>query len=196
MNVIGLTGGSGSGKTTVLNLLRDRGAAAIDCDRLYDSLLQTSEALRADLVKTFGQVFLPDGSLDRKSLSETVFSDPKQLLKLNAIVYYHVGIAVREELAAAKKSGKKLAVIDAVNLIESGLGELCDTTVAVLAPLDTRIARIMARDGIDRAQAEKRIAAQQTDETFTARAKQTLINDGSEQTLCENALSLLAEYLN
>ncbi|MBQ7255729.1 MAG: dephospho-CoA kinase [Oscillospiraceae bacterium] len=196
MNVIGLTGGSGSGKTTVLNLLRDRGAAAIDCDRLYDSLLQTSEALRADLVKTFGQVFLPDGSLDRKTLSETVFSDPKQLLKLNAIVYYHVGIAVREELAAAKKSGKKLAVIDAVNLIESGLGELCDTTVAVLAPLDTRIARIMARDGIDRAQAEKRIAAQQTDETFTARAKQTLINDGSEQTLCENALSLLAEYLN
>ncbi len=196
MKVIGLTGGSGSGKTTVLNLLRDRGAAAIDCDRLYDSLLQTSEALRADLKKTFGQVFLPDGSLDRKTLSETVFSDPKQLLKLNEIVYYHVGIAVREELAAAKKSGKKLAVIDAVNLIESGLGELCDTTVAVLAPLDTRIARIMARDGIDQAQAEKRIAAQQTDETFTARAKQTLINDGSEQTLREKALSLLAEYLN
>ena len=196
MNVIGLTGGSGSGKTTVLNLLRDHGAAAIDCDRLYDSLLQTSEALRADLKKTFGQVFLPDGSLDRKTLSETVFSDPKQLLKLNEIVYYHVGIAVREELAAAKKSGKKLAVIDAVNLIESGLGELCDTTVAVLAPLDTRIARIMARDGIDQAQAEKRIAAQQTDETFTARAKQTLINDGSEQTLREKALSLLAEYLN
>ena len=196
MNVIGLTGGSGSGKTTVLNLLRDRGAAAIDCDRLYDSLLQTSEALRADLKKTFGQVFLPDGSLDRKTLSETVFSDPKQLLKLNEIVYYHVGIAVREELAAAKKSGKKLAVIDAVNLIESGLGELCDTTVAVLAPLDTRIARIMARDGINQAQAEKRIAAQQTDETFTARAKQTLINDGSEQTLREKALSLLAEYLN
>jgi len=196
MKVIGLTGGSGSGKTTVLNLLRDHGAAAIDCDRLYDSLLQTSEALRADLKKTFGQVFLPDGSLDRKTLSETVFSDPKQLLKLNAIVYYHVGIAVREELAAAKKSGKKLAVIDAVNLIESGLGELCDTTVAVLAPLDTRIARIMARDGIDQAQAEKRIAAQQTDETFTARAKQTLINDGSEQTLREKALSLLAEYLN
>ena len=65
-----------------------------------------------------------------------------------------------------------------------------------LAPLDTRIARIMARDGISRAQAEKRIAAQQTDETFTARAKQTLINDGSEQTLREKALSLLAEYLN
>ena len=196
MKVIGLTGGSGAGKTTVLSLLRDCGAAAIDCDRLYDSLLQTSEALRADLEETFGKLFLPDGSLDRKTLSETVFSDLNQLRKLNAIVYYHVGIAVREQLAAAKKSGKKLAVIDAVNLIESGLGELCDTTVAVLAPLDTRIARIMARDGIDRAQAEKRVAAQQPDETFTARAKQTLINDGSEQALREKALLLLAEYLN
>ena len=195
MKVIGVTGGSGAGKTTVLELLRGHGAFSVDCDRLYDGLLRSSDALRRDLERECGAAFLPDGSLDRAALRERVFSDPDALRRLNGVVFYHVGVAVREELKAAKKDGYRLAAIDAVNLIESGLGELCDTTVAVLAPREKRIERITARDGISREQAVRRIDAQQSDETFTAHCKITLQNDGDPAQLREKAETALAEYL-
>ena len=195
MTVIGLTGGSGAGKTTVLQLIKRHGGAALDCDRIYDELLATNAALRRDLCKAFGgSIFTADGTLDRTRLAERVFSSASALRELNTIVYYYMGVEIRRRLTELKKQGINLVGIDAVNLIESGLGELCETTVAVLAPEDARIARISARDGITSEKAKKRIAAQRGEDYYRKYAKLILENDGDEARLREKAEALLGHY--
>ena len=163
MTVIGLTGPTGSGKTTALRVLEDMGFAAIDCDALSYELLKTDEDLRKKLRDAFGDVFLPDGQLDRKTLGAQVFGDKKALDRLNAIVFPSITAAVRERLAACTGRG---AVIDAINLIERGLGALCGWTVAVTAPAEVRVRRIMERDGISEDYARSRVAAQKNDSYY------------------------------
>ena len=163
MTVIGLTGPTGAGKTTALRVLEDMGFTAVDCDALYYELLKTDGELRRQLQDTFGNVFLPDGRLDRPALGRLVFGDKRALDKLNAIVFPAVTAAVREKISAC--SGRGL-VIDAINLIESGLGGLCDCTIAVTAPPEVRIRRIMERDGISEDYARSRVAAQKDDRYY------------------------------
>lgn len=163
MTVIGITGPTGAGKTTALKSLKKRGFEVVDCDRLYDSLLETSEALREKLRSVFGEVFLPDGKLDRPALARRVFSDGKELAKLNSIVFPVIYSAVEEKIA---KSTQKGLAIDAINLVESNLGQLCDVTVAITADPAVRLKRIMARDRIDEERAKARIAAQKPDKFY------------------------------
>lgn len=157
--LIGLTGPTGAGKTTALAALRRLGAAIVDCDALYHEMLATDASLRSDVENAFGAVF--DGTvLDRKKLGEAVFADPEALARLNAIVYARLP---REAMRRAEASGATVVGIDAINLIESGMGALCDHTVAVLSPAEERIRRIMARDGVDEAYARLRVSAQKDD---------------------------------
>src|SRR5699024_9462413 len=113
--------------------------------------------------EAFGQVFLPDGQLDRRTLGDIVFGNPAALDKLNALVYPAVSSAVKQKIENCTKKG---LVIDAINLIESGLGDLCDWTVALTAAPDVRMKRIMARDGISEERAKARIAAQKPDKFY------------------------------
>ena len=163
MTVIGLTGPTGSGKTTALRVLEEMGFTAVDCDALYYELLKTDEDLRKKLRDAFGDVFLPDGQLDRKTLGAQVFGDKKALDRLNAIVFPAIRAAVQERLAACTGRG---VVIDAINLMESGLGALCEWTVAVTAPAEVRVRRIMERDGIPEDYARSRVAAQKNDSYY------------------------------
>ena len=160
MTVIGLTGPTGAGKTTALEVLAGFGFEIVDCDALYYHLLRTDGELRQKLANAFGPVFLPDGELNRRALAGRVFSDKKELDKLNAIVFPALSAAVEQKI---RKCSQKGLVIDAVNLIESGMGELCAATVAVTAPPALRLKRIMARDGLPEAQAQARIQAQKPD---------------------------------
>jgi len=194
MKVIGLTGPTGAGKTTVLDLLKGHGAAVMDCDKIYYEMLRDNEDLRAGLQNAFGGVFLPDGMLDRKKLAGLVFSNEENLKKLNTLVYYHMGLEIRKRLQAAKGEGKTLAAVDAINLLQSGLGELCDTTVAVVASEETRLSRIMKRDGIDRERALARIRAQEPEEFFRRHARIVLENNGTPQALTQAAEAALKEY--
>ena len=175
--VIGITGGSGAGKTTMLRCVRARGGVCIDCDALYHDLTKTDKSLRAELASAFGDVFLPDGSLDRARLGQLVFSDAAQRARLDEITARHVGNAVRSRLAQAEADGVPLAAIDAINLIQSGLGELCRVTVGVLAPEETRLARILARDGVTRERALARLHAQAPDEFYRRHCDHLLINN-------------------
>lgn len=173
MTAIGITGPTGAGKTTALEVLGQMGFSIVDCDALYYRLLGTDAGLRGALEEAFGPVFLPDGNLDRRALAARVFGDGAELARLNAIVYPAVYAAVEQKIRDC--SQKRLA-IDAVNLVESGIGALCCVTVAVTAPQAVRLERIMARDGLSEAQARARIAAQKPDSWYEKRCAFLLEN--------------------
>lgn len=177
MLVIGITGPTGSGKTALLDRIAARGGAAIDCDALYYALLRTDAELRAALETAFGNVFLPDGALDRQTLGALVFHDEAALARLNEIVFFHVGRAVKARLDAARAAGCLLAGVDAINLLESGLAELCGVTVAVTAPEQVRLARITARDHLTQEYAHSRICAQKSAEYYKARCRYAIENN-------------------
>lgn len=191
MITIGITGPTGCGKTTLLREISARGGEAIDCDRLYYELLKTDMTLREALTQAFGNVFLPDGSLDRRRLAARVFENEQELNKLNEIVFFHVGSAVREQKQAAEKKGTPLFAIDAINLFESGLAKECDVTLGVLAEKPARMARIIARDGLTPAQAQARIDAQKPDEFYRANCSVILENNTTPEALEKQTRALL-----
>ena len=172
--VIGFTGGTGAGKTTLLRALERRGAYIVDCDAFYYEQLRRDAALRADLDASFPGVLGADGALDREKLGKIVFGDARRLVALDRVVYAHLPRAV---VRAAERSGARLVGVDAVKLCESGLGALCDVTVAVTAPAAARIRRVMARDGISEARAAARIRAQKDDAAFRAACDRVFVND-------------------
>lgn len=178
MTVIGVTGPTGAGKTTVLTVLARRGFEVVDCDRLYYALLRTDAAFRHALEEAFGPVFLPDGSLDRRGLAAKVFGDSRELARLNAVVYPTVYAAVEQKVKNCSQLG---LAIDAVNLVESGIGALCTLTVAVTAPPEVRRKRIMARDGLDVERAMARIAAQKPDSYYREHCDLVLENTEDNQ---------------
>ena len=186
--IIGITGGSGCGKTTLLDLIAQQGGLVLDCDAIYHELLRTDPALTAAIERRFpGTVTC--GTLDRKKLGAIVFSDSAALADLNAITHS----AVKEHVLSALAAGPQLAAIDAIALFEGDLAELCDVTVAVTAPEEDRIRRLMARDGISEEYARSRIAAQHGDGWFEEKCTYSLKNDGSAQDFRNKCLAFFRQ---
>ena len=171
--VIGLTGPTGAGKTSALRAIESLGGCILDADAIYHEMLKTDLPLRTVLTDTFGQVFLPDGSLDRQKLGTIVFGDPAELDKLNTIIYAHIPRQLRRRMEATVAP---VIGIDAINLIEGGLDAICDCTVAVLCPAEMRIRRIMARDNISEEYARLRVSAQKSDDFYREHCTYTLEN--------------------
>ncbi len=179
LTLIGITGGSGSGKTTALNCLRDFGALVIDCDALYHQMLLINVSLKAELAVRFPESVGADGEIDRRTLAKTVFGSPEALQDLNAITHKHITDRIQSILEDYAVSGGRLAALDAVELISSGLSGRCDYTVAVISDRAGRIERIMSRDGISREKAERRVDAQKDDAYYTENCSYVLKNDSS-----------------
>ena len=169
--VIGITGGTGSGKTSALNAIRDLGGVVIDCDAVYHEMLNQDAELRHAIEVKFHGVFNSDGSLNRKKLGELVFENKERMAQLNEVIYQFLV----PEVQRRARDGN-LTAIDAINLIESGVGELCDRTVAITAPAELRVRRIMARDGIDERYARMRVSAQKSDEFYRSKCDYELSN--------------------
>ena len=184
--IIGITGGTGCGKTTLLNLIRQQGGLVLDCDAIYHELLKNDQSLLAAIDARFPGV-VEDGILQRKKLGAIVFSDPAALQDLNRITHG----AVKEAVVKALSVQPKLAAIDAIALLESGLDRLCDVTVAVCAPEKDRIRRLMQRDGITREYAQSRIAAQHSNDYFRANCQYTLENDANLDAFATKCVAFL-----
>ena len=197
MLVIGITGPTGCGKTTLLREIEHRGGYIVDCDALYYALLASEEgaALRQELQAAFPAAFDADGTLRRKALGRLVFGDPPRMAQLNEIVFFHVGNAVRARLVHEQSAGRQLFAVDAINLFESGLAALCDTTVGVLAGRETRIARIMARDGLTREYAALRVDAQKPDSFYESHCATILQNAGTREAFARTADQYLTNIL-
>lgn len=195
MKRIGITGPTGAGKTTALHVLRELGAEVIDADAVYHALLRENGGLKSALVSAFGERILNGvGEVDRKALAREAY--PNRLPELNAVTHPFVVEEVDRRIAAARQEGRSVA-IDAIALIESGLAQRCDAVVAVLAPRELRLRRIMARDGIDEEYALRRVLAQQGDDFFRDNSDHTLENGvkDTEERFRERALELFRELL-
>lgn len=200
MQVIGITGGSGCGKTTVLQELETHGALVLDADAVYHELLETDPALCAEIGEAFPAAVSQCGDgtglkVDRGILGGLVFRNPQALQLLNQITHRHIGAEIRRRLRDWAMRGGSLAAIDAIALHGSGADALCDWTLAVTAPEETRIRRIMARDGISREAAERRIRAQLSNEDFVRLCDASLSNDGELGALSQQLNTILEEHI-
>ena len=184
--IIGITGGTGCGKTTLLNEIRKLGGLVLDCDAIYHELLQTDKVMLAAIETRFPGV-VEGGNLNRKKLGAIVFADAQALLDLNAITH----TAVKQDVLRRLKANPPLAAIDAIGLFEGDLAELCDVTVAVTAPVEDRIRRLMQRDGISEEYARSRINAQHEDAWFRERCDHVLENDGNLDAFATKCLAFL-----
>ncbi len=176
MTIIGITGGTGGGKTSALRALQSLGALVIDCDALYHELLIESAEMIGEIHTRFDGVVI-NGALDRKALGQIVFSDSAALDELNSITHKFVKAEVNRRLTEWEDGGGTLAAVDAIALLESGLGEMCDIIVGVTAPFDIRVGRIMERDGLSEAYAKLRIQAQKPDSYFEENCDYVLVSD-------------------
>ena len=184
--VVGLTGPTGAGKSTVCEFFRARGGKILDCDGLYHEMLASDETLLSAIKNAFPDAFTSAG-LDRKALGRIVFADSAKLALLNNTVLPLVASRVEAEIEKAESAGEKLLVLDAPTLFESGLDKACDLTLGVLAPMETRIARIASRDNISEEYARLRAEGGKADAYFRANCMQIVVNDGNLQAL-EDAL--------
>ena len=197
MKIIGLCGGSGSGKGTVSRMFERYGFAYIDTDGVYHGITSYLSPCLSELKEHFGEDIIKDGALCRSVLRDKIFSSldkEKSLSLLNEITHKHI---LKETLCLIDKLDKNsvpAVLIDAPVLYESGFDSLCDSVIAVLADTDVRIQRIIERDGIDRERAVSRISSQLPDSELMQRADYTVINNGDLISL-ENEVRRVAEKI-
>ena len=198
MKVIGITGPTGAGKTTVLNVLDDLGAVILDCDAVYHELTVSCQPMKEALKARYGAgIFDENDQLLRKKLGAVVFGDEEALADLNRITHHYVRLAVHDAIKQARAEGKIAVAIDAIALLESGLGDLCDATVAVTADDELRMRRIMKRDNITEEYARLRVSAQNPSAWFEERCDHTLRNDGDDPSVVETqAQQLFASIIH
>lgn len=177
MDTVGITGGSGSGKTTALLAMKKRGALIIDCDEVYHRLLSENAEMLGSIAESFPGTVV-DGVLQRQMLGGIVFSDAAKLEKLNDITCRYVCNEVVRMLREWAMNGGKCAAIDAVNLISARLTQLCRLTVGVVAEPSVRIKRIVQRDNISEEYAAMRLAAQRPDSYYYDNCDAVIENNG------------------
>lgn len=197
MKVLGVTGGTGSGKTVVCRMLKEQGGKVIDADRITRKLQEPGQAVYQEIRKAFGEEILAaDGTLDRKRLGAIVFSDRKQRAVLNRIVHTRVSQEIKKRIATYRERGDvPFAVLDVPIPIEEGFFDTADCIWAVAANDDLRISRLMKRMGISEAEAAQRIAAQMTNRAYEEIADVTILNESDTEDLKKLVLFELKRFL-
>ena len=196
MKIIGITGPTGAGKTTALNALIALGAEVLDADQVYHRLLDTDAGLRIRLVRAFGPDILDEaGKVDRRRLSAAVY--PDRLEELNELTHPVIVDELFRRAQLARQAGRPAVAIDAIALLESTLVNYCDCTVAVTAPEDLRVRRIMDREGISEEYARMRVNAQKKSAWFQEHCDYTLHSTEADtvETFSQRARCLFRQIL-
>jgi len=193
MFIIGITGGSGCGKSTVGEIFKSKGFCYIDTDKTAKEITQIGQPALAEIKACFGDVFFENGELDRKALAKIVFSDNERLKQLNKITHKYITEKVINTLEECKNSGVKGAVIDGAALIESKINELCDCCIFVTASVESRLKRIVERDGLTLQEAQRRIGGQKSDDFYKNACDFTIVNDSGTEGLVESVDKILKE---
>lgn len=181
--IVGLTGQTGAGKSTLSRMFADRGAAVIDADQVARETMEHKLVL-ADLVLAFStEVINPDATLNRKRLAQICFGDRQKLRRLNEVVYPYIVREIEDRIDRAAKAGARMVLLDAPTLYESGLDKRCDRVVAVLADREVRRQRILQRDRLTPEEADLRINAQHDDGFYRSRADDILENNDGQDSL-------------
>ena len=191
--IIGLTGQSGAGKSTVASLFAERGFHIIDCDALVHALYGEERYVKA-IADVFGKDFIKNGAVDRKKLGALVFSDPNELARLNQTVRPLILDAVLCEIARVRESGVD-AILDAPLLFEYALENMCDTTLGVVCDKTIAEARLSQRDGKSLEEIRGRLSAQHEEAFFREHCEHILENNGEYSRLKENFDLTLTEML-
>lgn len=181
MLVFGITGGSGSGKSSASERFRENGIYVIDADKTAREVVRQGEPCLEELVKELGSEILnDDGGLNRRKTGDIVFSDKKKLDILNRITHKYIQKALEDQL---NKIDTDIAAVDGAVIIGSPVEKMCSFLVSVMADKEIRVKRIMARDNISREAALKRIESQPSDEFYIANSRYLLYNNISKENL-------------
>ena len=195
--IIGITGPSGAGKSLLCKYISEAGIPCINADEVYHSMLTPNSRILSAIANALGDDLISaDGSLDRAALSARVFADKEKLRTLNNTVLPLVIDEIERIISSLEEKGHSLIAVDAPTLIESGFNKKCDTVISVLSPRQTRIERIMARDGISQERAEARITAQRDDSFYVSGSDVVLINDSDEQSFAAQVRNVTLKLTN
>ncbi len=177
--IIGLTGGSGTGKSTACRYFESRGFLVIDSDKIAREVCEKGEPCLEEIAEFFGNEILDgDGRLMRQSLGKIVFADAQKLEKLNEITHKYIREKIKDIIS--QNEGENI-VLDAPLLFEAGLGDICTKRMCILADTNIRAARIMERDGISKEQALNRISSQHDDEFYVKKCDYVIYNNGEAE---------------
>ena len=192
--IIGLTGPTGAGKTTISQIFADFGCVLVDCDKIaYEVTTYNVDCLK-DLCYAFGSDILNEtGSLNRTLLAQRAFATKEQTQKLNDVTHPWILKEIHMLMKQYQRQGVKTLVLDAPLLFESGLQHACHQTVSVLAPLKVRLSRIMERDGLTEEQALQRIHAQPTDAFYESQSDMILDGCKTHRQLSDQIANWLRE---
>lgn len=193
MRVFGLTGGIGTGKSTVARMLREEGIEVVDADRIAHGITTPGKPAHIEIVRAFGRgILLPDGVIDRKKLGAIVFADPGKRALLEAITHPLIASEIAEALGKLESEGRDIAVVEAALIYEAGREGRFETVIAVRCGKDQQVRRLMARDSISKDEAELRISSQMDPEE-KARASEIVIdNSGNLAATRAQVRSLIA----
>ncbi len=191
MKIIGITGGTGAGKSAVCAELKKYGAFVIDCDKIARQVVEKGQPALDEIAQAFGaDVLLDDGSLNRKSMGQIVFGDAEKLQCLNNITHKYIFAQMHRMI---EETENDIVVLDVPLLFQCDFPIKCDITVAVTADKEIRLSRIMKRDGIKRDAAEARMSKQLTDEEYRRLADFCFENNGDVEQLKVFAEKIIQE---
>ncbi len=196
MFVIGITGGIGTGKSTVANLCREAGLSVLDADQISHSVTEANGLAIPEIKEAFGEEYiLEDGSLDRKKVSDLVFKNKKALDKLSLIVHHHTLKQMGLYLDELEKAGIKVAVLDVPIPVKEGFLDRCNQVWNITAEKEIRLNRLEKR-GMTRADALRRMSVQMTPEQYSELADVDIQNDGTYDELREKVNTLFEKELS
>lgn len=190
MKIIGLTGASGSGKSTIAKMFK---FPVVDADKAARRAVENKECLDK-LVENFGEEILnQDKTLNRKELAKRAFACKEKTEELNAITHPFIVKIMNDEINAYKQNGNKAVILDAPQLFEAHCEKICDIVIGVLADKDIRKKRIMARDNISEEQADLRLSASKSDEFFKEKCDYIIVNNNDTDALKISISKILKE---